>query len=373
MTYSLKPLLLAFALLTSCNTTPQSPPTPPTPIKPEQTVPPPTPTPPAPTLPSLTPATPLPSLAPPTPSAPPAPSQPSAPVTEFGIHINACDNGTARSLPIVLAMKLTWVKLQVRWGDMQRGPDDIDWRCFDAAIPAINRAGLKLLASVVTAPQYLRRASRGMNGPPDNFDEYARFLEQLIARYPKQIHAIEIWNEPNLAREWDWMIDGAVYRHLLVAGYAAVKRSNPDIMVISGALAPTAFAGVWEHVDDLGFLRKFRRYSGDAYADCIGAHANGPDGAGDIQAVVPRYFELFERRKPICVTEFGYAVPFDNQAPPGFEWIMSYTPERRAVVLAEGQRWAVASGMVRLVIIWNLDYGGGPRDPNAVYALERSR
>jgi arabinogalactan endo-1,4-beta-galactosidase len=52
--------------------------------------------------------------------------------------------------------------------------------------------------------------------------------------------AIEIWNEPNLGREWpEGQISGGNYTNLLRQASAAIKATNPGTIVISGALAPT--------------------------------------------------------------------------------------------------------------------------------------
>ena len=50
---------------------------------------------------------------------------------------------------------------------------------------------------------------------------------------------------------------------------------------------------------------------------------------------------------------------------------MSHTPERQAEVLLGGMRWARQSGIVRLVILWNLNFDGPAGDANAPYALVR--
>jgi hypothetical protein len=288
--------------------------------------------------------------------------------TEFGIQINACDHGVEKTLPVLERLHVKWVKLQVRWGDMQTSRDRIDWACMDAAVPALHQHGFKVLTSVVTAPAFLRLLP-GVNGPPDNFDEYAVFVHIFVKRYPGMIQAVEVWNESNLSAEWDWQIDGAVYRHLLASAYVAIKAADPSIVVISGALAPTSPGSVWTHVDDRSFIAKFRHYNGDAYTDCVGAHANGPTGVGDLHRVAADYFEWFDRAKPVCVTEFGYGLPVQGQAPKGFEWMMRHTPAEQISTFVDGFAWAKSSGFVRLVIVWNLDYSGSPSDPNAPYAL----
>ena len=143
-------------------------------------------------------------------------------------------------------------------------------------------------------------------------------------------------------------------------------------MVISAGVAPTGMNAQWQAIDDGLFLKQFAANDGADYADCIGAHANGPDGVGEIQQVVPRQLQILGHSRPGCVTEFGYALPVDGRVPEGFAWVMSHTPERQAEVLLGGMRWARQSGFVRLVILWNLNFDGPAGDANAPYALLRA-
>ena len=144
-------------------------------------------------------------------------------------------------------------------------------------------------------------------------------------------------------------------------------------MVISAGVAPTGMNAQWQAIDDGLFLKQFAANDGADYADCIGAHANGPDGVGEIQLVVPRKLQILGHSRPGCVTEFGYALPINGQTPKGFDWAMKHTPERQIQVLLDGMRWAKQSGTVRLVILWNLNFDGPVGDPNVPYALVRER
>ncbi len=295
--------------------------------------------------------------------------------TEFGIQINGCDRDVPAALAIAKRMGLTWIKQQARWGDIEKAPGQFDWACLDRVIPEANAQGFKVLISVTTAAAHTRHIYKGIfhatNGRPADLRDFGLFLAYLITRYPKQIHAIEMWNEPNLVAEWGDVIDGGVYAGLLAIGYGVTKFIDPSIMVISAGIAPTGFNQQWVAMDDAPFLRQFLDYQGASYADCLGVHANGPDGVGEIDRVGPRYFDLAGQQHPICVTEFGYGLPVDGRAPEGFDWVMSHTPERQAEALTHGLVWAKQSGYARLVILWNLNFDGTTSDPNAPYALVR--
>ncbi len=222
-------------------------------------------------------------------------------------------------MPLVKSLEFTWIKQQVRWADVETGPAQFDWRCLDRVMAQAQMHGLKVLLSVTTAPAHTRQIYRGVfhptHGRPADLRDFGVFIARLIEHYPRQIQAIEMWNEPNLIREWGDTLDGVVYTQLLAIGYGVVKHLDPSIMVISAGLAPTGFNTLWTNVDDLGFVRQMLGYQAANYMDCFGAHANGLDGVGEIDLVAQRYFDLLDRRVPVCLTEFGVAVPIQNQAP----------------------------------------------------------
>ena len=123
-------------------------------------------------------------------------------------------------------------------------------------------------------------------------------------------------------------------------------------------------------IGDHSFLSKLFEYDELNRLDCIGAHANGPEPSGSIEAVASRYFEWAEQSRPVCVTEFGYALPVNNRTPPDFAWAMQHTEALQSSVLVAGVRWARQTGYVRLVILWNWTYfTANPIDTNAPYAL----
>ncbi|MFN8451367.1 MAG: hypothetical protein U0521_22985 [Anaerolineae bacterium] len=101
-------------------------------------------------------------------------------------------------------LSVRWVKEQVRWQDIEKSKGNFDWFETDTYLTATAEKGLKVLASVVTAPDWAREpgADLTQHGPPANPQDYADFVVALLRRYPGKIHAIEVWNEQNLDREW---------------------------------------------------------------------------------------------------------------------------------------------------------------------------
>jgi LysM repeat protein len=269
---------------------------------------------------------------------------------------------------------MTWVKRQLPFN---LGDDP------SKAAGAINQAhsqGFRILLGVVGNPAELAAT-------PDYMDQYAAFLAGVAALSPD---AIEVWNEQNLDREWPrGQIDPTSYTQMLAKAYTAIKGANPSVMVISGAPAPTGAEGafgtdrVW---NDDRYVRGMAQAGAANYMDCIGVHYNegivGPDQtSGDprddyytryFYGMVNTYWNAFGGARPLCFTELGYVSPEGySPLPAGFEWGQGNTVAEQAQWLARAAELAKASGKVRLMIIWNVDFTNYDADPQAGYAIVR--
>jgi hypothetical protein len=308
-----------------------------------------------------------------------------------------------------------WVKQQLRWDDVypEQG-EEPRWEIYDPVVEAANEMGLKLLLSVVDAPHWTRSYidEDPLGAPPDDLALYADFLGEVVERYQGKVHAIEVWNEQNLNREWDNAegVDAARYVEMLRLGYQAIKSRDPNIIVISGALSPTGVTLTDEadpdrylFMDDYVYLDQMIDAGFLDYVDCVGAHHNGinmppdvawdegyndptatfrgpfdnPDHSWSFKSTIWDYYTKVQQagyNKPICLTEFGWASAegWDTVAPGfGFAWDNT---------LAEQAQWDVEAfqlmrqwGFVHLAFLWNLDYaqkgGLGQSDPNAPYSI----
>ena len=144
------------------------------------------------------------------PGDPGAPSSvPPAASPEYGVvpHLMGYPESTQRDVDLIKGANLQWVKLTVPWRSIEASCKGcIDWDELDRVMLASSAAGLKVLARVDHPPAWAR-AIPAENGPPDDPYDYADFVGEMSRRYangsPKgTIHAIQVWNEPNLSREW---------------------------------------------------------------------------------------------------------------------------------------------------------------------------
>lgn len=284
-------------------------------------------------------------------------------ITDFG-RVNEMRNSS-----------MTWAKKQIRWN---RGEG------VESAAAAINEAranGFKILLGIVGFPNQM--------GDYDAYtNEFAAYLGEVAKLGPD---AIEVWNEPNIDREWpSGQVDGGRYTIMLSKAYNAIKTANPNVMVISGAPAPTGFFGggcSTAGCDDNVFLRQMRNANAQNYMDCIGAHYNegiiSPDQrSGDprgshytryFYGMLDLYSNTFGGARKVCWTELGYLSPDGlGQLPANFAWAQNTTVAQHAEWLGRAVSLSRSSGRVRLMIIWNVNFSGiQGGDPMGGYAIVR--
>ncbi len=316
------------------------------------------------------PAGPAPTAAP---AAPPAPP-PSAGMSGFGIgaHVNT-NNNLGGYLPQMSGIGMTWAKVQIVMGG---GAPDI------AGLRAqLNASGIKLLVGAI-----------GNRARATDTNYHKEFAAALASLARQGAEAIEVWNEPNLDREYGGqVVNPENYANMLREAYIAIKAANPNTIVIGGAAAPTGYyGGNCSNIgcDDKPFLERVAAAGGANYMDCQGAHYNGSPNPPSLTSGGPTgdhyswyfygtlntTFNALGGKKPVCFTEMGYVTLQDQgrSMPPGFEWGNGITLQNQADWLADAVARARDSGKVRMVIVWNANFHNfDGNDPQVGYSIFR--
>lgn len=210
------------------------------------------------------------------------PVHPLFPSPAYGIHTFLWwhPDLAQRDLALVNDLGFGWVKQKFSWRDIESiEKGQYDWYRPDLIVQMVADAGLKLVVrldqhplwSVASLPDELL----GDNQPPANYQDFGDFCGVLAARYKGRIAAYQVWNEPNLSREWgDQPPNPAEYTALLKVCYEAIKAADPDALVISAGLAPTGTVSATA-VPDTDFLQGMYAAGAAAYFDVLGVHAPG--------------------------------------------------------------------------------------------------
>ncbi len=269
--------------------------------------------------PAVAPLTPVSAPAPapqptPAPKAPPAPtpapaegpmvfSNPNiyhAKSPEYGmfVFLMGYPNSADRDLELIKNVGFSWGKTLIQWGQVEaKAKGQYDWSQTDMAVESAAREGIRLIARVDDTPSWAR-ADHKNNAPPDNYADYGDFLNALVNRYKTgspygHIDAIEVWNEPNLTREWgDVPPNAAEYTKLLAVANNGVKMADPSVLVLTAGLSPTGTNDATAIPDDV-FLQQMYDAGARGCFDVLGAHAAGykapPEMSPDQVAADPNY------------------------------------------------------------------------------------
>lgn len=243
----------------------------------------------------------------PEPSPTPPPVPPKKPIKmnspEYGVQAFLWWRPETADRDVGLARDagMTWVKQEFAWRDIEGAAKGaFDWTHADNAVYTANAKGVDLLARVDNAPDWAAPgcydANRHTMGPARNEQDWLDFLGAFVTRYKGRIRAYEIWNEPNLSREWcSQRPNPAAYAALLKASYQKIKSIDPNAIVISAGLTPTTQNDATA-MPDAQFVEQMYGAMGDksdGYFDLLGVHAPGykapPETSPDAVAKNPAY------------------------------------------------------------------------------------
>ncbi len=283
-----------------------------------------------------------------------------------------------------------WIKLQANWSALQpNGPDEYG-AAFQQFVDYVQRAhgaGMKVLLSAVKAPAWARNTTEEY-GPPTDPATYANFLRFMITQIkPENIDAIEIWNEPNLKREWRGALpfNGGGYMQVFKPAYNAIKEAAPNAQIITAGLAPTGDTD--GSINDRTYLQQMYNAGLAQYSDIVlGIHPYGWGNPPDFRCCDnipghgwdddPHFFFLDnidayralmvkngQENNKMWITEFGWATwanyPVDY--PTGDDWMTYTSPEEQAQYVIRAFEIGQSLDYIGPMFLWNLNFGG--RDP----------
>ncbi|MFN8523084.1 MAG: cellulase family glycosylhydrolase [Chloroflexota bacterium] len=203
-----------------------------------------------------------------------------------GVHVFLWGNEatTARDLKLAKDAGFTWVKQRFEWRNIEKTRKNaFEWNEPDRIVTAVNAAGLGLIARIDNQPDWARRDKIfPAVGPPDKTEDWKDFVQSLAERYRGKIQAYEVWNEPNLSREWgNAKPDAKAYVDLLKVTYTEIKKLDKDAVVISAGLSPTTEVSD-RAISDVQYLKDMYAAGLKGNYDLLGVHAPGFKAAPDM-------------------------------------------------------------------------------------------
>lgn len=317
----------------------------------------------------------------PTPTPWPVPLRFDSP--EYGINIHMWWDPWAavrRDWPLVRDGGFTWVKQRLAWLDVEgAGPGRYVWAGSDRIVKEAEEAGVNLIFRVDQPPLWAIPTEPDAEGRmlPVDVTAFGVFCHAMAERYKGRAAGYQVWNEPNLAREWNGLVPNAAdYVAVLRACYVGVKTADAEALVISAGLSPTG-SGPPEAMPDVDYLKGMYEAGAASYFDLLGLNAPGykaapeisPDEAADpangygghqvfcfrhvenMRAIMEQYGD---GDKQVTILEFGWHT--DNRPEnPDYAWF-AVTPEQQADYLVRAFRYAREhwSPWIGPMFVWNL-------------------
>lgn len=312
----------------------------------------------------------------PTPTSWPLPHHFDAP--EVGVNVHLWWDPWAavrRDWPLVEQGGFAWVKQRLSWVDVEgAGPGHYAWNIPDRIVGEAEQIGVKLLFRVDHAPDW---ALTPEGAQPFDVVAFGEFCAALAERYAGRVAAYQVWNEPNLAREWVGRTpDTAGYVAALRACYVGIKAADPRALVVSAGLAPTG-SGPPDALPDVDYLIGMYAAGAASYFDLLGLNAPGykappeiaPEVAADPAAGYGghsffcfRHVETMraimeqhgDAAKQVAILEFGWHTAAGPEHP-DYAWF-AVTPEEQADYLVRAFEYAAAhwTPWIGPLFVWNI-------------------
>ena len=318
----------------------------------------------------------------PAPTATPWPNTIRFTAPELGVNIHMWWDpwaAVARDWRLIQEGGFKWVKQRLAWHDVEgAGPGRYEWAAADRIVDEAVQAGLDLILRVDMPPVWAmpEAGSPEYNTLPAYPDTLQEFCYVLASRYKGRVRGYQVWNEPNLAREWrDLQPNPAAYVTLLRACYIGVKTADDQALVISAGLAPTG-SGLPQAIPDMDYLIGMYEAGAAPYFDLLGLHAPGykappvlppaeaavpENGYGGHQTFCFRHVENMREvmeqygdgAKQVAILEFGWHADA-NPEHEDYAWF-AVTPEQQADYLVRAYQYALENWTpwIGPMFVWN--------------------
>jgi len=289
-----------------------------------------------------------------------SPAEADAGAFDLGFHV---PQGDSLHLQAAAEAGADFVVAVFSWRDIEPAEGYWYWEQPDAAMRGAQHYGLKVIARLDRAPDW---ALSGSARTPWRLDAYARFAAQTAERYGDRLAGVIVWNEPNLALEWNGQEpDPAGYAKMLRAAYPAVKGVAPDLPVAMAGLAFTLGDGT-SSTNDLDFLQAVYAHAGGDFFDVVALHPYGfglpPEAEPSADVLNFRRLEFHRRimaengdaAKPAWITEMGWR----TSAPDPADAWQVVTPARQAGYSVRAMQWAESHyAWLERLAFWEINGG----------------
>ena len=203
-----------------------------------------------------------------------------------------------------------WVRMDLRWDDVEKQQGEYDWSRIDRVAAAMEKHDINLVLILnIRVPSWANDSSNERLVPADP-SAYVAFARAVVDHLPNQRY-FEISNLPNTDGNWDPDPSAMAYTDYLRETYTAIKEIRPKSIVLAGGLGYNEVGPRHpKNIPGPKFLEQMYQAGAKPYFDVVSFHtywwpgfeANGLRSLNEAIPVMKRHGD---ESKPIWITEYG--------------------------------------------------------------------
>ncbi|MBI2619835.1 MAG: cellulase family glycosylhydrolase [Ignavibacteriales bacterium] len=197
------------------------------------------------------------------------------------------------------------LRISFGWDAIEAQKDEYDWLFWDDYVRiAAEEYGITLIPYICYTPMWNSTGdtTNFWNHTPKDYEEFGQFVYDLVMRYKKWIKSWELWNEPDI--HWYWSGDSKDLARLTKIGSQAVRKADPDALVVLAGLA-----------HDVNFTKSlFRDHGISPYVNVVNIHNYYETWSGtpnenvtDYVNAVADVVQMYGDDQSIWMAEVGYS------------------------------------------------------------------
>lgn len=169
-----------------------------------------------------------------------------------------------------------WVRFDIPWKVVEPKKGTYNWTGADRVVNTAKKYGIQSLVIINYAPAWAAKSGASacdgdQNCAPKDPVVFGGFAAAVAARYKSSVSYFEIWNEPNYISFWMPKPNVADYAAVLKSSYTAIKKANPNAVVIGGALAPSGDEADGS-IAPVTFIKALYSAKGKDFFDALSLH-----------------------------------------------------------------------------------------------------
>ncbi len=173
--------------------------------------------------------------------------------TRFGIY--GQQNGP---MDLASGTGAGWIREELRWDWVEHPLGQWDWGFTDEMVQDARGRNLQILG--LLGYNNSAQTAGTVNFSMPDMGLWKKYVATVVDHYKGQIHAWEIWNEPDVPYFWSGSV--ADYVTLLRETYSTIKSVDPSATVMNGACSNL----------DMNWFNEFLNQGGAKYTDVLAFH-----------------------------------------------------------------------------------------------------